>query len=69
MRTTQSNHLHFAKTWSEIEPRAGVFDLEDVAFILEQSAPLPVAFNLRPSTRDSATCRPNTGRWRGTRRT
>ena len=47
MRSTPSNHLHFAKTWSEIEPRAGVFDLDDFRFVLEQSSPLPVGFNLR----------------------
>jgi hypothetical protein len=47
MKTTTSNHLHYAKVWNEIERTAGTYDLEEVRFIIERSAPLDVAFNLR----------------------
>ncbi len=47
MKTTGANDFHYAKVWSEIEPRAGIYDTSDVAFKTSQSAPLPIAFNLR----------------------
>jgi hypothetical protein len=47
MRTTGANHFHYAKMWAEIERTPRVFDTSDVSFMMSQSAPLPVAFNLR----------------------
>src|SRR5262245_51240972 len=47
MRATAANHYHYAKVWSEIEPRPGTYDIADVTFKMTQSSPLPVAFNLR----------------------
>jgi hypothetical protein len=47
MRTTGANHFHYAKLWTEIEAQAGVYTLDEVQFMMAQTAPLPVAFNLR----------------------
>ena len=47
MKTTGANHYHYAKVWSEIEPRPGVYDTDDVSLKVKQSATLPIAFNLR----------------------
>jgi len=47
MKTTGANQFHYAKVWSEVEPRPGDYELDDVRFISEESSPLPVAFNLR----------------------
>src|SRR5438309_1837550 len=47
MRTTSANHLHYAKVWSEIEPRPNAYNTDDVRFMVQQSSPLAIAFNLR----------------------
>jgi hypothetical protein len=47
MRTTPANHLHYAKLWTEIEAQSGIYSLDEARFMMAQSAPLPVAFNLR----------------------
>jgi hypothetical protein len=47
MRTTGANHFHYAKVWVDIEREPGTFDLDDVRFMMEESWPLSVAFNLR----------------------
>jgi hypothetical protein len=47
MRATGANHFHYAKVWSEVERRAGTYDTSDVRFMIQESASLPVAFNLR----------------------
>ena len=47
MRTTGANHFHYGKVWSSIEPRPGVYNLDDVRARVADSSPLPIAFNLR----------------------
>lgn len=47
MRTTSANNFHVAKVWTELEPTPGAYRLDELALVLEQSAPLAVAFNLR----------------------
>jgi hypothetical protein len=47
MRGTPVSNFHFAKVWSEIERTPGVYDTAEFEFLLEQSKPLAVAFNLR----------------------
>jgi hypothetical protein len=47
MRTTGANHLHYAKVWSEIELSPGIYDTSNVTLMMQLSAPMPVAFNLR----------------------
>ena len=47
MRTTGANNFHYAKVWRELEPTTGNYDLNDVRFMMAQSSPLPVAFNLK----------------------
>ena len=47
MRETPVTNFHFAKLWSELERAPGAYDTTEVEFILEQSRPLALAFNLR----------------------
>jgi hypothetical protein len=47
MKTSGANHLHLVPVWTDIEPRPGDFETDEVAFLLQKSRPLPVAFNLR----------------------
>jgi len=47
MRTTGANHIHYAKLWTELEAQPGAYNFDEVRFMIVQSAPLPMAFNLR----------------------
>lgn len=47
MHTTGANHYHYAKYWAELERNPGIYDLDEVRFIVANSAHLPMAFNLR----------------------
>jgi len=47
MRTTDANHFHYAKVWSEIEPRPGVYNTNEIRSLVQLTSPLPIAFNLR----------------------
>jgi hypothetical protein len=47
MRSTPATHLHYAPVWLGIERVPGVYELDDVEFMMEESAPLPVALTLR----------------------
>ena len=47
MHTAGVNQYHYAKVWSEVEPRPGEFTLDEVSFRVKESSPLAMAFNLR----------------------
>ena len=50
MRSTPANHFHYAKVWNEIEQVQGVYDTEEIQFLVKATAPLSIAFNLRVLT-------------------
>jgi hypothetical protein len=39
MRTTGANHFHYTKHWTSLEPKPGVYDLEDIRARLDDSSP------------------------------